>query len=410
MHRIRISLPYFRSFGWEAEVVCVDEKFIDDTKDELLNKTVDPAIKVHRVKALPRKLTGKIGLNALALRSGWHLYRYVCRLLKKEKFDLIYFSTTQFPICILGHFWKKKFKVPYVIDMQDPWYSTYYDDKPKEQRPKKYWLSSGMHKFLEPIAFNSCDGMISVSENYITTIRSRYASFSGKPAAVITFGLDTNDLRIAGELDIDYPFKNNNRFNLLYTGRGGHDMHKAVSPLLRAIADGLKNKPELYQKLHVWFIGTSYALNGEGEKTIQPLAEACSIEHYVTEITDRVPYFNALFLLQKADALFIAGSDDPAYTASKLYPYMASGRPILSVFHPGSSANDILYNCTGVMPLNLLDSETDLAAQMTLQLENWLLAGAPETTLNKEAFEEYTAYTMTKKQVALFEQVLSDEK
>ena len=46
MQRIRMSLPYFGNYGWEAEVVTVDPKFSDMVKDDLLLESVPPNILV----------------------------------------------------------------------------------------------------------------------------------------------------------------------------------------------------------------------------------------------------------------------------------------------------------------------------------------------------------------------------
>src|ERR1700748_2686623 len=122
------------------------------TKDDLLLLSISEDIKVYKVRALNKKWTSKIGLGSLALRSPWFYRQQVNALLRKGKYDLIYFSTTQFMICALGAYWKKRFGIPYVIDMQDPWYSTHYKDKPKDNRPSKYRLVYGLHKYLEAIA------------------------------------------------------------------------------------------------------------------------------------------------------------------------------------------------------------------------------------------------------------------
>lgn len=167
MQRIRMSLPFYCEAGWEAEVVTVDERYSDLPVDELLLQSLPADIKIHKVKALDKKWTAKLGLGSLALRSIWFYRKKVNKLLKQKHFDLVFFSTTQFPICILGSYWKRQFGVPYVIDMQDPWHSDYYLDKSKNQRPKKYWFSYRLHRYLEPIAMKHVSGLISVSKAYI---------------------------------------------------------------------------------------------------------------------------------------------------------------------------------------------------------------------------------------------------
>ncbi|MBC7913703.1 MAG: hypothetical protein H7Y07_06230, partial [Pyrinomonadaceae bacterium] len=123
MQRIRMSLPYFKDFGWDAEVVSIDPKHSDKVKDDYLLESIPDDIPVHMVQAFSKKWTSKFGLGSIALRSLWFYRQKVNGLLKQKQYDLIYFSTTQFPVCILGAYWKNRFGIPYVIDLQDPWHS-----------------------------------------------------------------------------------------------------------------------------------------------------------------------------------------------------------------------------------------------------------------------------------------------
>ena len=102
MQRVRMSLPYFKELGWEAEVVTIRIEHSDLVKDPLLHDLLPTDLKVHAVAALPKRLTSKVGLGSIAIRSLLFYKRKVNQLLKNKKYDLIFFSTTQFPVCILG--------------------------------------------------------------------------------------------------------------------------------------------------------------------------------------------------------------------------------------------------------------------------------------------------------------------
>ena len=181
-----MSLPYYQQFGWDAEVLTVKNPDIDTPLDHSLVKSIPAHTIVHYIKTFTKKFTSKIGLGSIALRSLYFYKKAGNELLKTGDYQLVFFSTTQFPLCILGSYWKKKHNIPYVIDMQDPWHSDYYEDKPKHQRPPKYWLSYTLNKFLEPIAMKSVDGLIAVSDKYITDLKSRYPNINNIPAAVVT--------------------------------------------------------------------------------------------------------------------------------------------------------------------------------------------------------------------------------
>jgi hypothetical protein len=406
MQRVRMSLPYFKQFGWEAEVVCVDQEYTDAPNDELLTESVPIDTKIHFVKAFDKGWTSKIGIGGISYRSWWFFRKKVNKLLTEQKFDLIYFSTTQFQICPLGAYWKRKFKVPYVIDMQDPWHSEYYKNKPKEQRPKKYWFSYRINKFLEPIAMKQVDGLISVSEKYIEILQQRYPQISQIPAYTITFGAFEPDLKIASQ--------NQNKFgdllepgfkSIVYIGRGGMDMHNAIKPFFEVLRNGLTNDPKLFDKIKVYFIGTSYAPMGEGIPTILPLAKQYNLEKSVVEITDRVGYYHTITTLQRADALFIPGSDDPNYTASKIYPYLLTFKPLLAIFNSQSSAMHILKEY-GVQNICSFDKTPDIHEKISIFLRQIINSDSNVVEYNPLAVEKYSAQMMTKHECDLFNRVI----
>jgi len=407
MQRIRMSLPYFKNFGWDAEVVTVDPRYSEMVKDELLMQSIPGDIKIHQVKAFDKKWTSKLGLGSLALRSLWFYKKAVNRLLSSNKFDLIYFSTTAFPVCILGSYWKKKFNIPYVIDMQDPWHSEYYRDKPKDQQPPKYWFSYRLNKYLEPIAMKRVDGLIAVSNKYIIDLKSRYNEIKDIPSAVIPFGTFSPDMEIA--LQNQSRFKNlldPGYTNIVYIGRGGADMHKAISVLFDAIKTGMINEPGIFKTLRLYFIGTSYAPAGTGKETIMPLAKEFGIENNVIELTDRISFYHSLAIIQNADALFIPGSDDPGYSASKIYPYLLTRKPLIAIFNQNSNVVNMIKECTSGVNLHAFPDDVADAKPLYATLRDWGIKLLKPITLT-DGFGHYNAENLTRLQCDLFAEAIN---
>ena len=406
MHRVRQSVWYFEAFGWKPTIVSVHEKCVEAEKESLLEESLPESLSIVKVRAFSTSWTRKIGLGALALRSLLFYLLAVNKLIKNNTIDLIYFSTTQFPVLILGRYWKWRFKVPYIIDMQDPWHSTYYLDKPKNERPKKYWFSYYLNKSLEPLAMKGCDGLISVSAVYIEKLKERYPILNEKPKQIITFGAFENDLVLTKNVNIStHFFKNKDVRYIVYVGRGGFDMQIAVTKVFEAFKYGLSENPTVFEEFHFLFVGTSYAPKGQGENTIHPVAKKIGIESYVTEYTDRVPYFEGLKILLEADLLFIPGSDDTSYTASKLYPYILTKKPILGIFHNESSAFSILQETNAGNVFSLKED-----ARIVYNYLNMLLISIKEgkyiNNTDWNSFEKYSAREMTRKQVEVFEAVV----
>jgi hypothetical protein len=401
-----MSLPYFREFGWDAEVVTVDPLYADMPRDELLLKSIPADIKIHLVKAFSKKWTSKFGLGSIALRSLLFYKRKVSRLFLERKFDLIYFSTTQFPVCILGTYWKKHFNVPYVIDMQDPWHSDYYLNKPKHEQPSKYWFSYRLNKYLEPIAMNNVDGLISVSDSYVNDLRARYPQIKSIPGTTIPFGAFAPDLKIATDnKSVFEPILDTNAINVVYVGRGGADMKNSVSVLFKAFVTGLKNEPVLFEKIKFHFIGTSYAPVGEGKASLLPIAAKFGIDDHVIEITDRISFYHTLVTLQTADALFIPGSDDPKYSASKIHPYLLTKKPLLAIFNSKSPALTILNAC-GADYAYSYDVTTEIESKINDFLKKVINSTIGEQNYRTNILQKYSSEITTKLQCELFNQVI----
>ncbi len=412
MQRVRMSLPYFRELGWEPVVICVHENNIEGYLDPLLEQTFPPDIRVYKVGAWPVKYTRKLGLGSLSMRSFFHFMKKGNALLSKEKFDLVYFSTTAFHVCRLGPYWKRKYKIPFIIDMQDPWRNDFYLDKPKKERPPKFLISYNIDKYLEAATIPVADGIISVSEGYQKTLIERYPSMQPGKFAIIPFGASYLDFEIAAQCsDNDQPVKlPEDRINIVYIGRGGHDLRFALEILFSAFKKGLSGSEALFSNVHFTFIGTSYAPGGKGGCTIKPVAESLGVGEYVTELPARISYFETLSLLKRASVLLVPGSTDTAYTASKIYPYILVKKPLLAVFYYGSSVVSVLKdldfgNVLSFDHANPMENYTD---ECLRYFKKALSEMHQEIKLDETVFYKYSAKYKTEEQTRFFEKTVTN--
>jgi len=412
MHRVRQSLPFFKELGWEAEVITVDPKYVEAYNlDDLLLQTIPGYIKVHHIKAWDANKTRKFGLGSLSMRSWFHFKKKGNELLKTGKFDLVYFSTTAFHVMSLGPYWKKKYKVPFVLDIQDPWRNDFYLDKPKAERPPKFFISYAIDKYLERKTLPRADGIISVSQGYVDTYLQRYKNLKREKFKVIPFGGSTIDFEIMNKNVQNFkPVKfTSDKINIVYIGRGGHDLGFAMNILFGTFVQGLKQNPVIFENVHFWFLGTSYASPGLGTRTISPIAVKYGIEEYVTESTDRIAYFETLFLLEKATLLYIPGSVDKSYTASKLYPYILAKRPLLGIFYYKSSVVEVLNKTKAgeIICFDVADKAEIYIDECQVALEKLINKRDQPVNTDWEAFESYSAFELTKAQINFFEQIVA---
>jgi hypothetical protein len=94
--------------------------------------------------------------------------------------------------------------------------------------------------------------------------------------------------------------------------------------------------------LRLHFAGTTYARDSAAAYQVLPIAREIGIGALVTELPARIAYLDALQVLLDSHATVVLGSDQPHYTASKLFPYILAGKPLLAIFHEQSSAVKIL--------------------------------------------------------------------
>ena len=406
MHRVRVSLPHFVEFGWQAKVLAVAPRFVEGAKEARFAEGLPGDAAVVRTGALPASWTRKAGLGNLGLRALPFLYSAGSRLLAQGGFDLVYFSTTVFTSVPLGRMWKRRFGVPFVVDMQDPWVNDYYEQHPDVARPPKHAVASRLHRLLEPWSMPDADGLIAVSPDYLTTLAARYPVLGRKPGLVLPFGAAPQDFEGLR------PEPRANRFfdpadgmiHAVYAGRGGQDMWTALRLIFEALRVGLREAPELFRRIRLHFIGTDYAPEGKARRTIEPLAESMGVGEQVSEHPSRVPYFDALQTLRDAHLLLVPGSDDPQYTPSKLYPYVLARRPLLAVLHEKSGACDVLRSTNGGRFATFREGAQRLYEVWRETLAN--LAAAPAT--DWQAFERFTAREMTRRQCEFFDLVAGE--
>lgn len=411
--RVRMALPYFQEFGWQPHILAVQPEAVQGVCDRNLQSTIPQDVPVTYIDALPVKYTKMIGLGGLGWRCLPYLVKAGDKLLRKQSFDLIYFSTTVFLSMGLAARWWEKFKVPYVLDFQDPWLSNYYQTQGKGVIPPggrlKYGFAQFVARQLEPKAMKYVHHVTSVSSAYPEILQQRYSWLQSKQFTVLPFGAPQADFVLLPSLKIKQSIFDPQDGNIhwVYVGRGGQDMAKAIKALFMAIKLNRSQNPQLWKSIRLHFIGTSYAPKGRETKTIEPLALSCGIEDLVTEHPLRIPYFEALQVLKDSRGILLIGSDDPNYSASKIYPCILAQKPILGIFHEQSLVVDVLQQTQAgeVVIFNSKDESEDLIEPLIAKINLLFKLNknlSPHT--NWLAFEPYTAKSMTNKLCRIFNQ------
>lgn len=334
MHRIRVALPYFVAAGWDVTVLTVDDPTPTAPVEAELLATIPAAVRVVRAHCWSRRWTGLLGVNNVALRSLPFLLAAGRRLLRGRRHDVVYFSTTMFVTLPLGRVWKFLTGVPYVVDLQDPWITDYYE-RPGSPPPPggwKYRFAQGLGRALEGWTLRGAAALIAVSDAYLETVRRRYPVITGRPAIELPFAVPDPDLaRLRANPTARPTVLPAGGLRLAFAGALGPGQLAAVEVLFAGIAAARQTGLQV----SVHFFGTTYAPAGR-PATLQ-LAAGQGVADCVQEQPGRLRYFDALQVTLEAEANLLFGSTDLAFTPSKLLAVLAAGKPVVAIAPTGSA-------------------------------------------------------------------------
>lgn len=411
--RVRMALLHFKEFGWQPTVLAVEPECSENRRDDSLLTTIPDDVEIHRVRALPVGVTRRVGIGNLALRSLPYLRSKGNQLLSSGSFDLVFFSTSMFPVMSLGPVWLKRFGVPYVLDFQDPWLSDYY--KGSSLSPPggkiKYAFSNMLGRALEPRVVREAAHIVVVSPAYPDLLRNRYPELNGKGFTVLPFAASERDFEFAQASKTSHDvFASNDGFiHWVYAGAAGAIMERSIRSFFTALQSTLERDPQLTKRLKIHFVGTDYAEASRARKTVEPIAAEFKLDGIVDERTDRLPFLTTLKLLRDADALLLFGSDDPSYTASKIFPYIMARKPLLVIVHEKSSVCDIVRK-TRAGTLVTFNGEDKLAETGARIMSQWFNNQPVDATTDWKEFERYTARSMTASLCAVFAEAIPEAK
>ena len=255
---------------------------------------------------------------------------------------------------------------------------------------------------LEPTAVRSASWITSVSQMQNEEMADRYSWLDRKRMSAIPIGGDPDDFLISRKLALTNRAigLDRSRVNICYVGTFLPRAGPIVRALFQAAAMLKQDRPDVAAKLRFVFVGTSnqppgYAADTSGHRVL-PIAAEVGVEDMVEEHAARVPFAEALTLNANASGLVLLGSDEPHYTASKIYPALMSGRPFISLFHAQSSSHYILARSGGGATFAFTDPSQ--LSSLTPEIEKAIARMVENPTsfgkANPAAYAPYTAHAI----------------
>ena len=264
--------------GWGVEILCPGIDYQPPScNDADSAEFFSPAAEVHAVPQSAAAFFRVFGIGNIGLRALVPLYFAGRKLLAARRFDLIYFSTAQFPLFLLGPSWRRRFKIPYVLDLHDPIDS----DVAAAPGGWKRRASRFFSRLIERRAVAAASGLIAVSPHYLALMQSRYAErrlpwLKPDRQAAIPFAVLPRDLEEAGAAS---PGIAGAAKRIVYVGTGGAVMARSFRLLCAALAELRRRHSPLLENIRIELHGTSSAVAAAeqtGDKATPAAASALS--------------------------------------------------------------------------------------------------------------------------------------
>ncbi len=233
-------------------------------------------------------------------------------VVRRERVDVLYASGKPWTAHLIAAVLKKLTGKPLVIDFRDPWVTNPF-------RGPQSPLRDRVEAYLERKVVETADVVVTNTK----ALRDEFiARFPGVPAAkfvTLLNGFDPEDydeVRAARPLDA-------RKFTIAHTGflYGKRDPRGFLEAVARLIEEG-KIAPDALEIVFVGSIELPYDL---------PSYLRAKRIAGIVRLIDQVPYRESLRHLAESDALLLLQPGTKTQVPSKLFEYIALGKPILAV-------------------------------------------------------------------------------
>lgn len=327
---------------------------------------------------------------------------------------LIYASMSPFESAPVAAALSRKHGIPWVADLRDAWAVDEIQTYPSAVHRKL--AQREMHRLLSSAAV-----IIMNTPEAEVRLKEVFPDFERKSVVTITNGFDSEDF------NDPVPAKNTGKFTIVhagsfltdsgllhrkrrrfYEGLGGCDpgvdtATRSHLVLFEAIDRWMNADPSVKNHLEIVFAGNAprSASPSDLEKRILAL----------TRFEGYLPRHESLGIVRTADLLFLAMHNLPVgqrstSAPSKIYEYMASGRPILAAV-PDSDARDFMSQ-SGTASVCRPDDADAMVAILQSAYATWQ-AGKPLPRSNAEFLRRFERRTLTRTLAAQFATALASE-
>ena len=315
--RVTKYVKYLRSFNWNPTVLTIDKEHITNY-DETLLKDIDKDIEIIQLNLSKKKK--KIGIMFYE-----KLKKEIDYIIKQKKYDAIFITGGPFEPMKIAPYIHKKYKIPYIIDLRDPW---------KLQKmittTKLRTLKSKTKRFIVGISekkvFKNAFAICTVNNTMTNQYQKEYPKMKNK-FITIPNGYDPEDYK-------EIQPKKLQGFNIVYAGKF-------------SVSAGFRNPENIFKAIKIVNdkgVQVHFIHVGQEEKKVIEIAEKENVAKYCTFVGQK-SYKESLEYCKGANILLIIGGNEKSEQTGKIFDYIGCGKPIMVL---SNSDSEILTACQNI--------------------------------------------------------------
>lgn len=270
-------------------------------------------------------------------RRGWNRYAFAkaCELIEQESIDTVVTTSPPHSTQLVGLKLKRRYpSIKWISDLRDPWSDIYYNKDLFQTAPAKWY-----NAHLERDVLENADEIITVSGDCVRNFQSKSAK--PLPIHLVPNGYDEEDFCHA-KLSKESITGESGKLLISYVGSMGPQYD--TDTFLKALE---LLTPEVRSKIELQFVGGGSAIMEEKLSRFKESSDLIySIQNYVSH-AKAVEYMSGSDMLL---LLLPEQENNKGIVTGKLFEYMASGKPVISVCYTDGDAAKILseYESSGI--------------------------------------------------------------
>ena len=364
--RMRKYVKYLNCYDWNPTVVTVSEKHLRNIDNDLM-KEIPENVKIHRIDFEAKH-------SDISFDFYQSLKKQINSIIMEKEYSCVLVTGGPFYIIPIAKYIYKKYKIPYVIDLRDPWKLQYIDDSSLISKIKGN-IKKIIKGFIEKSCFKYASAICTVNDTMTEQYKHEYKKYA-KKFFTISNGFDLDDYN-------DIKPKKNNGLNIVYAGKFETSAgFRDPTFFFNTLSEYNKKNKIKVNFIHI----------GEPENRVKRIVEEAGCEKYCKFIGFK-NFNETISYCKGSDILLIICGHQKIEQTGKIFDYICCNKPIIVISTGESELDKVCQKFNNIYQVKHEDTKGLLKAiDLIISNKNPMVSNDLENS-------EYSRYILTGKLV-----------